>query len=83
MTTETPHITLPNSTPSEELYRFGADGNLRLCISTHRLPPRPNDFCKKSTRVGPKSEGIASGCFDSHKVAENKKREAGAGAVDR
>ena len=25
-----PHITLPNSTPSEELYRFGADGNLRL-----------------------------------------------------
>ena len=24
------HITLPNSTPSEELYRFGADGNLRL-----------------------------------------------------
>ncbi len=25
-----PHITLPNSTPSEEHYRFGADGNLRL-----------------------------------------------------
>ncbi len=24
------HITLPNSTPSEEHYRFGADGNLRL-----------------------------------------------------
>ena len=22
--------TIPNSTPSEELYRFGADGNLRL-----------------------------------------------------
>ncbi len=41
------HITLPNSTPSEELYRFGADGNLRLCISTHRLPPQPNDFCEK------------------------------------
>ncbi len=28
--TDSMKITLPNSTPSEELYRFGADGNLRL-----------------------------------------------------
>ena len=46
----------------------------------HWLPPQPNDFCKKSTRVGPNSEGTASGCSDSHKVAENKKREAWANA---
>ena len=30
MRNEKLHITLPNSTPSEELYRFGADGNLRM-----------------------------------------------------
>ena len=30
MQNEKLHITLPNSTPSEELYRFGADGNMRL-----------------------------------------------------
>ncbi|MBR0073045.1 MAG: hypothetical protein IJP95_04340 [Bacteroidales bacterium] len=46
MQNEKPHITIPNSTPSEELYRFGADGNMRLYMS-HRLPPRPNDFWKK------------------------------------
>jgi len=30
MRQEKGHIPYPNSTPSEELYRFGADGNLRL-----------------------------------------------------
>ena len=57
--------TIPNPTPSEEPYRFGADGNMRLCISTHWLPPQPNDFCKKSTRVGlnahPGSGGLWAG----------------------
>ena len=61
----------PHSSPSEEPYRFGADGNMRLCISTHRLSPQPNDFCKKSTRVGLNSEGTASGRFDSPKGEEH------------
>ena len=37
-------------------------------------------FAENRVRVGPNSEGTASGCSDSHKVAENKKREAWANA---
>ena len=33
-------------------------------------------FAKKRWRGGLNSEGTASGCSDSHKVAENKNREA-------
>ena len=83
LSTYTTVVFYPRQRDSEELYRFGADGNLRLYIS-YRLPPRPNDFCKKSVarwaERSPGKRGIArwigdeetaSGRFDSE--AENKK----------
>ena len=51
--------------------------------STTGTCPNQTIFAKNRWRVGPNSEGTASGCSDSHKVAENKKREAGDCEVDR